>query len=139
MKKLEILAVECKICQRIFFVPKRSGMRRICEDCKKPAQRARYMRWKLYRHETKACKVCGVELPESALHKHQVYCGEICRKIGYRKTYEKHRQKRILHYGIPVFRPNQEMKFMPDPAIKKEREIEARIKLWRERSKNAKK
>jgi len=136
MRTQDILAVECKICQKIFFVPKRKGMIRTCEYCKSAAQRARYLKWKLCRKETKMCKVCGAELPESALHKHQVYCGKVCRKIGYRKAYEKHGEKRRLHYGIPAFRPNQETKFAPDPSVQKERDIEARIRLWRNRGEN---
>lgn len=126
MKKLPLRLVQCKICDKLFTVPKRSGAVRYCSDeCRKAGEKLSKRKYeklypkksifdflkqhypdileeyrKVYR-EIRKCPICG-KLFIKEYGKSQKYCSDQCRIKGYklkRIQYERRRKKWLRMAG----------------------------------------
>jgi hypothetical protein len=132
--KLPIRMVQCKICERLFTVPKKYFHNyKYCLDCRKIGYKnvkrksgIKY-NWKKV-PIAKKCKRCGTEFERKTCEK---YCSNTCRKLAiYEQNVKSHRlvnfARNVDINRNPLHSITQEVPF----SVKKEREIELKIKEW---------
>lgn len=132
--KLPIRMVQCKICERLFTVPKRFFHNyKYCTDCRKigykNVKRKSGMKYNWKKAPiTKKCKRCGTEFERKTCEK---YCSNTCRKLAiYEQNVKSHKRvnfaRNVDINRNPLHSITQEVPF----SVKKEREIELKIKEW---------
>jgi len=96
-KKNDLVICQCKVCDRLFYVPRslRTANRYCSEKCRKAGTRDIQRRWQVLsknvtaeERRLKICRNCGKVFMRPRIKSFK-YCSEKCRREGYRKrTYE---------------------------------------------------
>jgi len=95
MKKSPLKLKQCKICERLFYAPRKSTVKYCSDECRELASKRMHRAYeKGEKSVIKLCRFCNTPFVQNDPKRKRQYCSEKCAMKGRRRAQRKHDRRK---------------------------------------------